>query len=129
MRLQTLNEAIDELVVMEADWGGLPGKSELKETADTPEDAIEDIKLYKEMREDLEAIEQGRDDKAKLDIIPDEFKESYARRARDRISPRKMLYVYKQALMDSISVFMKTLRKNLRKFPELREVYAKAGIG
>jgi len=128
MRLSVLNEALDELIIAEADWGGLPGRDELLEIADTPEDALDDVKFYKEMREDLEVLERGRDSREKLEIIPDEFKKSYARRARGRISPNKLLYVYQEALMKNIGIFMKTLARNLAKFPELKDVYAKAGI-
>ena len=128
MRLSALNNALDELAIMEADWGGLPGKDELREPADTPEDAVDDIQLYREMRKDLESIEGGGDDREKLSIVPDEFKKSYTQRARGRISPNKMLYVYKEALMKNIGIFMKTLARNLAKFPELKDVYAKAGI-
>ena len=111
-----------------AEWTSSAGKSRWQAPAVDEKNAVRDLEAYDKLKEDLELLlraERTRNREAVLAAvarIPEEYRKKFGNKY------LSLIRAYKQRLLDSQSLIIRTLRRNADIFPQLHGEYAKRGF-
>jgi len=108
--------------LFESTWGDRDGRDSWKDTADDEKNALADLEKYVELRQtlkELERVEGTKDVRNAIDLLPSKLQRAAAKK------PVLVVRQYKEHLLERLPRILRVLRRNLDKFPRLKEKYDK----